>query len=724
MQVYCGGQYRQPDFQFTVILPSQDRPAARVCAAHTENAMKPYLPVVVPIILALLALSGPSYPAGQSGNILVTATRLGADSDKALGHVTVISAADIKHSTARTLPELLARESGVLARSLYGNNGTRATVDIRGFGAASTPNTLILLDGRRLNDIDLSAVDYGAIPLKSIERIEILRNGGSVLYGDGASGGTINIITRQPAASGSSAHLEGGVGTLDTRQIDTRLNHSAGRVALSLGIHGLSSDGYRDNNHLDQRNLQADVRYTRDDGEAYLRFYWDDQDLGLPGPRHVNPATGVDELKHDRKGTNTPNDYADLRGYNTALGVTHLWENGAEAILDAGYRKKDQKAFFDDYDFGGAYARYLDSTLKTWSFTPRLTLPHALFGAAAKSTAGIDYYDSRYDSDRSLNPDTRNQPIHRINVEQKSGALYLDTTASPAAGLSVNLGGRVEWVRVEANDRVDTTAPGGALASEAQDFDQTERVEMLEAGVEKQLTSRTAIYIKATRSARVATVDELFQVDPTTFLQVFSKLDPQTGNGIDLGTRYKRGRLSGQANAYYMRLKNEIHYDPATFSNINLDPTQRYGLELSGRAALGARLELQASYTWLRAEFRDGPYQGNTVPLVPRHTASATATWKWSAATRYTASVSYVGEAYFDNDQANNFGRKIPSSTIVDLLASHRYQGYRFAARIGNLFAEKAYNTGISSTTTPGVYNAYPLPERTLLFTVSKEFST
>jgi iron complex outermembrane recepter protein len=686
--------------------------------------MKPQHAVLVPAMLAVMPAYGQTPIDEQSENILVTATRLDNQDSKALGYVTVISASDIENSTARTVPELLAREAGILSRSLYGNNGTRASVDIRGFGAASTQNTLILLDGRRLNDIDLSAVDYGTIPIKSIERIEIMRNGGSVLYGDGATGGTINIITRQPATSGSSAFVEAGGGNLDTRQVDARVTHNTGPVAISLGAYGISSDGYRDNNSLDQRNLLSDVRYTRADGEVYLRFYWDDQDLDLPGARRVDPATGLDQLRDDRKGTNTPKDYADQRGYNTALGFTQLWENGTEAVIDGGYRVMNQKAFFDDYDFGGAFANYLDSELKTWSFTPRLVIPHDLFNARANTTAGIDYYDSRYDSDRSLNPDTRNQPIHRVDIEQKSGALYLDTTLSPTAETSVNLGGRLQWVRIEASDRVDTTAPGGSFSSEAPDFDQTDRVEMFEAGVEQQITPQTAVYIKATRSARVATVDELFEVDPTTFLQVFSELDPQTGNGIDIGTRYDQGRLSWQANVYYQRLKNEIHYDPETFSNINLDPTQRYGLELNGTLAVGARLDLQASYAWMRSEFRDGPYQGNEVPLVPRNTASASATWKWSPATRYTASVSYVGDKYFDNDQANDFGKKIPSYAIVDLLASHQYRGYRFAAKIGNLFAEKAYDYGVSSTTSPGVYNAYPLPERTLLFTVSKEFGT
>ena len=126
----------------------------------------------------------------------------------------------------------------------------------------------------------------------------------------------------------------------------------------------------------------------------------------------------------------------------------------------------------------------------------------------------------------------------------------------------------------------------------------------------------------------------------------------------------------------------------------------------------------------MRSEFRDGPYQGNDVPLVPRNTASAAATWKWSPVTRCTASISYVGDKYFDNDQTNDFGKKIPSYTLVDLQAIHQYRAYRFAAKISNLFAEKAYDYGVSSTLSPGVYNAYPLPERTVLFTVSREFGS
>lgn len=654
----------------------------------------------------------------QSETILVTATRLDLDSSKARGNTTVITAEDIEQSTARTLPELLGREAGVVARSLYGNHGTAASVDIRGFGATSTQNTLILLDGRRLNDIDLSSVDFSVIPLQSIERIEITRNSGAVLYGEGAVGGAINIITRQPDRTGTSAFVKAGAGNLDTRQLDAHVSHNTGPLSMFIGAHGVSSDGYRDNNDLDEKSINSDIRFTTASNELFLKLNWNDQNLDLPGVRRVNPP--VNELKTDRSGSSTPNDYADQNGYSINPGFTHYWDNGTEAVIDFGYREKNQEAFFDDYDWGGAYANYLDTDLKTWSFTPRITIPYRLLGNGARTTAGIDHYDSDYDSDRSLNKSTSDIPVHRLHVDQKSTAIYADTTVATNQDTAFNLGARLQWVKVDAKDRFDPDAPG-AFGGQAPDFDDSHRLHMLEAGVEKQFTARTAGYIKWTRSARVSTVDELFEFDPNTAAQAFSPLDPQTSNGVDIGTRYNLDRFAFSANAYYMRLKDEIHYDPVAYENVNLDPTKRYGLELGSSVDINDRLRLQGNYTYMRAKFRSGPFDGNTVPLVPEHSASVSGIWKQSPATDFIVTANYIDSKYFDNDQSNSFDRKIPSYTTVDAKLSHSYRGYRITAEVSNIFEEKAIDYGVSSST-PGVYNAYPLPERTLLFTVAKAF--
>ena len=70
---------------------------------------------------------------------------------------------------------------------------------MRGFGIFGDQNTLVLLDGQRISENEQASVNWSAIPLSAIERIEIMRGSGAVLYGGGATGGTINIITKAAA---------------------------------------------------------------------------------------------------------------------------------------------------------------------------------------------------------------------------------------------------------------------------------------------------------------------------------------------------------------------------------------------------------------------------------------------------------------------------------------------------------------------------------------------
>ena len=129
-----------------------------------------------------------------------------------------------------------------------GKNGAGTSVDLRGFGATASSNTLVLLNGRRLNDIDLSGVDLSAIPRDSIERIEITRgNSGAVLYGDGAVGGVINIITKTGTGSPPTARVEARLRLVQSARTQ-RLGRGIARSVRGVGLrNGVDSDGYRVN---------------------------------------------------------------------------------------------------------------------------------------------------------------------------------------------------------------------------------------------------------------------------------------------------------------------------------------------------------------------------------------------------------------------------------------------------------------------------------------------
>jgi outer membrane cobalamin receptor len=127
-------------------------------------------------------------------------------------HATVLTREDIERSAAQTVDDLLReipgfslfrRSSSVVA------NPTTQGVSLRGIGPSGVSRTLVLLDGVPVNDPFGGWVYWSKVPLESIERIEVVRGGGSALYGNYALGGVINIVTRKPQTTSLQGTLEG-----------------------------------------------------------------------------------------------------------------------------------------------------------------------------------------------------------------------------------------------------------------------------------------------------------------------------------------------------------------------------------------------------------------------------------------------------------------------------------------------------------------------------------
>src|SRR5437764_1146195 len=100
-----------------------------------------------------------------------------------------------------------------------------------------------------------------------------------------------------------------------------RAFHS-GLGSASVYGNAIKSDGYRVNNALDQRNGIGNINYSTPDLTAFLTLSGDDQKLGLPGGRLVDPSSGLNELASDRRGTKNPFDYGDKQGASATAGFT------------------------------------------------------------------------------------------------------------------------------------------------------------------------------------------------------------------------------------------------------------------------------------------------------------------------------------------------------------------------------------------------------------------
>jgi iron complex outermembrane receptor protein len=669
-------------------------------------------------VIAAIVLALATHAFAEEEAVVVTATRF---PEKRLDHpigVTVITREQIVNSTAATLPDLLSRHAGVNARNNSGSPDV--AIDMRGFGVSGDQNTLVLLDGQRLNDIELTTVRWSAIPLDAIERVEIQRGGGAVLYGGGATGGTINIITRSPIAGDRSAVVAASYGSYHANDLRAAVNVAGTNTGFSLTANQYNSDNYRVNNRLEQGNVLGDLRWTGSRGALVFKFGLDNQSLRLPGARTKA------QLDSDARGTATQGDYSARDGKQATLSGRYEFDS-ADFAVDFSYRDTRRIGFFDDYT-GAGFSTFVDTHATVWALTPRLKKPYQFLGRDHVLIFGMDADIWDYNALRAARFEQLGAPQVDLAATQKDRAYYVQNHTAFGTATKLTLGARLQRVEISANDRANPASYANTS--------QVRSPRAWEAALRHNFTSALALFGKLGASFRVATVDEIYnQFGGPVFDSILTPLEPQTSHDREIGAEYKSdtGRL--QARMYRMDLRNEIHFNAITFTNMNLSPTQREGIELEGSHKLGERVDLFGSYTRARAVFREGVYNGydanfnpisvdlsgKNVPLVPHASAKLGLTWQLADRTRLSGALGYVGKQYFDNDQSNTFPGQMASFVTADAKLTH-FAGFWTFTLTGNNLTDRKYYTYAIRNGAGTSFNAYPMAGRNFLLTAEYRF--
>ena len=699
---------REPEARPTPVATPRATPTAPARGPAQPGPVEPGAPVV-------------EAPSGIVTNTTIT----GAST-------TVITAADIARSPSVTIQDILAREPGIQVTSLFGGvNGAASTVDMRGFGATASNNTLILINGRRINDLDLAGVDLSSIPRESIDHIEITRgNSGAVLYGDGAVGGVINVVLKSGANLPPSARISASAGSFRYGDGSFSANTSSGPWAVSVYGSVISSLAYRQNNVLNQQVGVSDFRYTGDMGGAYLTLSADDQRLGFPGGRLVTPAFSfVDAFPNSAA---TPFDYGIKKGVNATGGITRTLTPGTELIVDGGIRQKNQQAGFFS-SFGSDFNSYVNTYLTTLSFTPRLSSNHNFFGGmTGKLLTGVDVYDAIYGSGRALHQ--VDEPYHRYDLRQLSIAFYAMETIGITPNTDFGFGGRIQKIGVTAQDIFAPDAPGGLFQTpQGLPYNNWQEQKAWHLGLEHRFSQYFALFGRMAQSFRVPNVDERVGQGPFGVATNFD-LKTQTSRDYEVGFRVTAGGFALQSSVYQMNLQNEIFFSPATFTNINLDPTRRYGSETMATWQVTDTLRLKGGLAYTRSMFVEGQFAGNDIPLISRWTRSAGLSWNIvQKELVFDVVARYFGPRRMDNDSAN-VQLLIPGATVVDLRIGGEKKSFDapfsffWSYSVQNVFNVKYYEYAISAidfvTGLPsfGTYSAYPLPGRTFMAKVGMTY--
>ncbi|HUL99652.1 MAG TPA: TonB-dependent receptor, partial [Mycobacterium sp.] len=171
--------------------------------------------IVIPLALVLLA---PALAAASTSpdieEVIITATRSAVPLTEVPASASVITAAQIRDTPALELDDVLRLVPGVdlLGYAGTAQHPTADSLGMRGLGggAQGISRALVMVDGAPLNDAFFGYVQWARVPLDSIDRVEIVRGGGSPLWGNYAEGGVINVITREPTRQQGILNAEAG----------------------------------------------------------------------------------------------------------------------------------------------------------------------------------------------------------------------------------------------------------------------------------------------------------------------------------------------------------------------------------------------------------------------------------------------------------------------------------------------------------------------------------
>lgn len=588
--------------------------------------------------------------------IVVTATRLPTPRAQVAGAVTVITGEELRARGIAHVQDALREVAGI-AVVQSGSFGAVTSLFVRG---GESDYVRVLVDGVAVNQPG-GSVNLASLSTDNVERVEIVRGPGSVLYGSDAVAGVVQVITRAGAGRAAvSAEARGG--TYGTSEARVAAAGGAGRGGWSAAASRFRTDGvYALNN-----------RYWSSTGSALLRVV----------PDAVTEAQV--SVRYNENETHFPTDFLAFPSDSNQFGSGRATTAALEAARRLGARV-EVRTLVGWHEATDRSDNAPDSPAETDGSRSRLVhrrrsldlRANVQAAAGATLTVGgqVEEQDFRnaYESYGSF-PFGDTTDVSRAD---RAGYAQLHWTAGSRASVTAGL------------RREDNQAFGGHT------------------------TGRAGLVVAAGRIRLRAGAGTGFK-EPTMFETYGGfgttgnrALRPERSRSLELGIERDLGvpgdRLS--LTAFDQRFRDIIQFSfavaPGTPNYANIAEANARGVEVEVRRRLLAALALTASWTWLHTEVADSGVDGSTFaagrPLLrrPAHAGSLAADVAAGGRVSLRGGVRYVGgrdDLDFRNADPVTFQParvRLPAYTIVDLAGEARLveaaSGVTLTARVANL---------------------------------------
>jgi len=645
--------------------------------------------------------------AADLGNIVIEASRSNDTTGQMNQAVSIITSDDIAKVPGKNLMEILSTVPGAYSNQL--SNIKFQQVDLGGFGATSLSNTLVLVDGRRLNEPDLSGADLAQIDLNTVDHIEVIQGNGTVLYGDNASGGVINIVTKKGKENTKpSVTLTSEVDSYKGNKDGMSLSGGLAKLEYQFNYGRQQSDGYRSHSNYWADDYSTHLKYSPTDifGVDFSQGYHLDR-YRLPGGLTKDE---IDQLGPTSQGEVTVdffNEYGTTS--DSHFDVTpHLnFDIGTSSgvfSLFTSARKRLSNIFFS----GSAS----DYETESYEYQPKVILSTPLTDRLNnKLTSGYDYIYNK--EDRRSYSDFNPEDI--VFAREASQGVYLLDEMTLDERWLLNTGVRGEWTEYVFNQ----------TQSSAVKFERSATTEGYNAGLGYKYNPNSKIFVDYSHSYRLPVLDEFFQSpfggSPAS---LNSGLTFQAGNQYQLGVKdqsFKDIHLGFTATE--AQYKNEIIFDPNAppfGNNINYGGRTRHSSEEVDIAIdlFNKKIEPFASITFQQSKFVKGNYSGHDIPFVPDQIAHAGITYQPLERLSTSLTTNFVGKRFLDGD-FTSAEPKLKRYATVDWNAKYGFKNIDIWITLQNIFNAKYNAYGLTSF---GSNYYFPAPGRNVEAGVKVKF--
>ena len=597
--------------------------------------------------------------------ITVTASSSIADELLSPKSVTIYSREDIARSGVSNLLDFFKYNTEIQADPSFGNV-LNPKLSIRGFGNGDGyQNINIIVDGVSLNQIDLVSQQLGSVPINTIEKIEVVKSGGAVVYGDNSAAGTIIIRTNNSFDKKSFyGSIRSGFGTYNTKLEHINLGSVSDFKGFKVladgnftyfdaeGKKSVLPDGQKDTTA--NLNGKATLGLQKDNLEIVTSFIKDDANVVYTGNMsldafnknpNANVTTGSRNIVHKEDWT-TSFKYKINDHFNAAYTYANKAKDSFYFSLRE-YKGEDHRLTLQSIQDNFVVLTGFDYNNNVRTSSGEVT--------SKENIAGFISGDYFFNDRLSLNTGFR-QAIITFNSDNNGANTHLSKSVNPNsynAALNYSL------------SKIDAVFASYVHAYQSPDIDR-----FFTTVFSSDFTSQTTVFNRFINTMKIDT--------------------------YSVGYKHLEDNLKVKAEFFYANLDNEIYYNSTPIGNdffgrnTNFDASSKYGLELSLYKDFSFFYSsINYVYSATRAKVGNQNFQ---ISGQPRHIVLATIGSQFTSSLfplhhhLINLSHKYQSNSYAQDDFDNSLGKQqaYNASTLTYQLSDHRHWTIDFS--IQNLF--------------------------------------